>query len=259
MKLLRELLQNPLTKGHNLDDPATTNLREQVLAKNTFLTKIYKEWYSALLSHIPVGNEFVLELGSGAGFNRAHFPDMIRSDIQLVKNVHLVCDSQYLPFPPRSLKAILMINVLHHIQTPELFLQEADRCLRQDGVIAMIEPWKSGWSTFVYKYLHHESYDTNTLKWVNESVGPLSDANGALPWIIFSRDREILEARLPRLSIVLIKPLMPISYLLSGGMSIRQLMPGFSYSFWRLLERNAQTNCGMFAFILVRRTDDIHP
>ena len=259
MNLLRKLLINPKIKGHEIDESTSTCLHEKILASNIFLSKIYEEWYAELFNNIPDGVGRILEIGTGVGFRKSNFPMMIRSDIQPVKNINLVCDGQFLPFPHESLKSILMINVLHHIQSPVLFLKEAERCLRKKGIIAMIEPWKNHWAELIYKNLHHERFDTTTNKWTNIPGRSMKTANGAIPWIIFNRDQGVLKSEFPGLKIESIKPLMPITYLLSGGLSMKQMMPGFSYSFWRLLERNIQSSCGMFAFILVRKIHEIHP
>jgi hypothetical protein len=39
-----------------------------------------------------------------------------------------------------------------------------------------------------------------------------------------------------------IKPMMPFRYLVSGGVSMRSFMPGWSFSFWRGLENMLRRN-----------------
>ena len=120
----------------------------------------------------------------------------------------------------------------------------------------MIEPWVSPWSTLVYTRLHHEPFVPDTPGWEFTSLGPLTSANGAMPWIIFERDRLEFERAFPEWQIERIAPMMPFRYLLSGGISLRSLMPGFSFGFWRLLEQALQPqmkNLAMFALIVLRR------
>jgi len=250
---LRSLLQHPLTKGLDLDDPATTELRSQIISSKPYLKKIYNEWYRLLFEHISEQRGKILELGAGAGFSANYFPQFIRSDILHVNNVNIVCDGHHFPFTSGVLHAILMINVLHHIHDPAEFFHEAARCLRIGGVISMIEPWNTCWSNFVYSHLHHEPFNPADLQWDFESVGPLSGANGAVPWIIFSRDRNVFERKFPQLSIDLIQPIMPVSYLFSGGVSLKSLMPGFLYPVWRCLEKKIQAKTGMFALIVIKK------
>jgi hypothetical protein len=49
---------------------------------------------------------------------------------------------------------------------------------------------------------------------------------------------------------------MPFRYLLSGGISLRSLMLGFTFNFWRGLENRLDpwmNNLGMFAKIVIIR------
>jgi len=51
---------------------------------------------------------------------------------------------------------------------------------------------------------------------------------------------------------------MPLRYVLSGGVSLRGLAPGWSYPAWTALERLLgpfMGSLGMFAEIVLRRTD----
>ena len=58
---LRRLLAHPLTASLDLDDPATTELRQRVIASKPFLKAIYMEWYSLLAASLPPGEGQVLE------------------------------------------------------------------------------------------------------------------------------------------------------------------------------------------------------
>ena len=114
----------------------------------------------------------------------------------------------------------------------------------------MIEPWVSAWSNFVYKKIHSEPFDPETLEWEFPYQGPLSGANGALPWIIFERDRNRFESEFPEWVVAAIEPTMPFVYLLSGGVSMRSFAPGWLYNSCRRLERGLkrlQLNPAMFA------------
>src|SRR2546423_1747063 len=84
-------------------------------------------------------------------------------------------------------------------------------------------------------------------------AGPLSGANGALPWIVFVRDRDFFAREFPEWKIELVKPIMPLAYLVSGGVSMRSLMPGWSYGLWRGIEgmiSRWNERVGMFAMVV---------
>jgi hypothetical protein len=100
----------------------------------------------------------------------------------------------------------------------------------------MIEPANSSWGRFIYKNFHHEPFNPKG-GWEIESTGPLSGANGAIPWIIFERDRDRFKKQFPDLKIEGIQYIMPLLYLLSGGVSRNALMPTWSFGFFKTVER----------------------
>ena len=96
--LLRRLLAHPLTASLDLDDPATTELRKQIILSKPFLKAIYDEWYAMLVCGLPCGEGHVLELGSGAGYMARFLPALITSEVFYCPGVRLVADGQRLPF-----------------------------------------------------------------------------------------------------------------------------------------------------------------
>lgn len=247
--MLGRLLQHPLTRGLSVDDPRTTLLRRQIIKDKPFLQKIYAEWYLAIAGALAEHNRDVLELGSGAGFFREYCPEVITSEVFETPGVNIIADACNLPFNNDSLDAIVMTDVFHHIPDVGLFLTEATRCIRSGGKIIMIEPWRTAWSEWVYTNLHSEPFIPQGTWKIPES-GPLSGANGALPWIVFERDRALFSQQFPQWRITGITPLMPIAYLLSGGVSMRSLMPGLMYRPIRALEKLiGQQHGAMFALI----------
>jgi SAM-dependent methyltransferase len=207
---------------------------------------------------VPPGEGDVLELGSGPGFLARYIPGLITSDVLPVPGVDKVVDARRLDFAAGSLRGIVMTNVLHHIPDVGRFFSEAARCVRPGGVLAMVEPWLTPWSRLIYRRLHHEPFEPDAADWSFPGAGPLSDANGALPWIVFERDRNRFERDFPSWRVRSIRPCMPFRYVLSGGVSLRSLMPGFMHGAWRACERCLQPWMrfwGMFAVIVVERTE----
>ena len=156
--LLRRLLAHPLTNGMELDDPATTERRKQIIASKPFLKAIYEEWYSLLAAELPPGEGAVLELGSGAGFCDRYIKGLITSEVFAWPSVQLRVDAAHIPFEDGSLRAIVFTDVLHHFSDVRQFFREASRCLRSGGKILMIEPWVTPWPRFVFKHFHHEPF-----------------------------------------------------------------------------------------------------
>ena len=254
--MLKSWILHPLTCGLDIDDPRTTQLRCQIIRQKVFLREIYKEWYAAIASALPSGEGSVLEIGSGAGFLKDIIPDLITSEVLYCSNVNMVLDGCNLPFADCKLRGIVMTDVFHHLAEPRSFLMEAARCVKPGGVLVMIEPWVTPWSRLVYKKLHYEPFRPDAQEWEFPMTGPLSGANGALPWIIFKRDRVQFEIEFPQWQIKIIKLGMPFRYLLSGGVSMRSLMPAWTFGFWRSLEKRFQpwmNTWGMFALIILDR------
>jgi len=255
---LKKWLSEPLTRDISLDDPALTSLRREVLQRKNFLRQIYSEWYRMIIRAIPNFPGDVLELGSGAGFTKELFPQLITSEIFWQPDLNLVLDGCNLPVHAQSLKAIIMTDVFHHIPNARLFLSEAARCLVSGGIVAMVEPWFTPWSGVIYRHFHHEPFQPESPAWEFESTGPLSGANGALPWIVFERDKTIFSRDFPGFVVETVRPMMPVCYLISGGLSTRALAPGWSYRYWRIFEKSLDrwvTSLGMFSFIVLRRID----
>lgn len=252
---LRHILAYPATEGLDLDDPSLTEQRKVILYEKKFLRNIYQDWYQEILRHIPEGLGSVIELGSGAGFLDSFYPGLIKSEIFWLPNNHLVLDGCSLPFANRQLKAIVMTDVLHHIPQPRQFFTEACRCLRDGGTVVMVEPWFTAWSGWVYRRLHHEPFNPTAESWEFPSSGPLSGANGALPWILFERDREQFCKEFPALTIEIKQTSIPFRYLVSGGVSMRSLTPVWSYGLWKTIENWLtpwMDHLGMFALVVLR-------
>ncbi|HEY7422736.1 MAG TPA: class I SAM-dependent methyltransferase [Gemmataceae bacterium] len=259
--MLANLLAHPLTRGMDIDSPETTHLRKRIIGAKPFLRRIYQEWYAAIAASVPPDRGGVLELGSGAGFLEDYIPGLITSDVFPVPGVEHVVDAHDLPFADASLRGVVMTNVLHHLRDPRQFLREAARCVRPGGAMVMVEPWVSFWSRLIYSRLHHEPFEPETPEWSIPETGPLSGANGALPWILFQRDRAQFEQEFPEWQVRDVTPFMPFRYLLSGGVSMRTLMPACMFAFWRGVEGLLGRWMGtwaMFARVVLVRTSAAH-
>ena len=258
MKII-EWLRLPETKGiENLDDPAVTLLHAKIIQSKPFLRKVYADYYKQFARAVPDRQDKVLvELGSGGGFIKEVIGNVITSDILELSNLDKVFSATDMPFDQASVDAFFMIDVLHHIVDPVAFFTEALRCLKTAGRIVMIEPANTMWSGFIFRNFHHEVFETGA-KWGLQKAGPLSQANGALPWIIFSRDRSKFQKKFPSLKIVKMRNHTPLRYLLSGGMSLRQLVPSFTYPVVKAIEyalSPLKGLLGMFQTIVLEKVD----
>lgn len=228
----------------------------KIIREKLFLRKIYIDFYKEFTNvSLPSGK--IIELGSGAGFLKEIIPSVVTSDVINGPGIDKVFYAEKMPFENNSIAAFLMIAVLHHIKDSEKALMEMERCLKAGGKIIMIEPYISLWGKIIYKYFHSEKrgFDDKS-EWKIKGSGRMSDANPALPWIIFKRDRKLFERKFPNLKIIRFDPHTPLRYLISGGLSKFQFLPTVFYSFIVFLEKRLETFnevMGMFVTIELQK------
>ncbi len=257
---LKRFLTHPLARGLDLDAPENTLQRAQLIQDKSFLKQFYQDGYRSIAALLPPQVKGpVVELGSGGGFLKGIIPDLITSEVLKIPIVDLIFNGQSMPFKRTSLRAIVMMDVFHHIPRPGRFLAQAADAAKPGGRIIMIEPWVTAWSRFVYRYVHHEPFDVEVKDWKINAGGPLSGANSAIPWIVFDRDRKKFEWRFPQWRIRQIKLHTPFCYLLSGGVTYKNFLPGACYKFCRQFEFRLQPlnpHIAMFATIVLQRQPD---
>ena len=240
MGLLKKILQDKEYAAkqaqYGLDAPEMTMYHREVILRKPFMKKLYVDWYEMILSKIDKNGK-VLELGSGGGFLKTIFPEVITSDILSLPNCDKVINAYQLPYGENELSAIVMIDTLHHMGECERFFKEASRTLKKGGKIVMIEPANTFWSRIIYKNFHHEPFEEKAVEWDFPSAGPMSVANGALPWIVCVRDKEKFQKMFPDLKITSVKLHTPFRYLLSGGMPYKSMVPSWLFSTVTLKEK----------------------
>jgi SAM-dependent methyltransferase len=216
---------------NDLDHPNREKIiKNRILGKKA-LYKLYREYYlrfADCIERCPHTGS-IIEIGSGAGFIKDVVPDVITSDILHFNIVDVVFDARRLPFADGSIKAVFMLNSLHHISDAELFFLELERCLVPEGRVFIIDQYSSWISNLIYRYIHHEPYDPNAPDWKFETTGPLSGANGALCWIVYYRDRKRFQQLYPQLKIIKTEPHTPLRYWIAGGLKWWNLLPGFLF------------------------------
>jgi SAM-dependent methyltransferase len=221
----------------DLDSPERTIFHQKIIKEKLFLRKLYNEWYKVFTdvkSQLPDGK--MVELGSGGGFLKEIEPAVICSDVLDLPTNDLTFSALEMPFNDNEISAVFMIDTFHHIPDSRQFLNEINRVLKKNGMLVMIEPANSIWGRFIYQNFHHEPFDVKG-GWQIPVSGPLSGANGALPWIVFKRDFNKFETSFPNLRLLEFQYHTPLRYLVSGGVSFKQLAPDFTYPFFSLLDK----------------------
>ena len=240
----------------DIDDPQITIKRAEIIKKKKVLNTIYTRFYKTFkdLSELSPNGKKV-ELGSGSGFIKEIIPDCITSDIMKLPGCDMTFAAEKMPFKKDSVACFYLLNTFHHIKNPKKALSEFQRCLKRGGSVVMIEPYNSIWGRFIYKFFHHELFDHNA-DWKIKEKGYLSSANGALPWIVFIRDRTKFEKLFPNLKIVEIIPHTPLLYLLSGGFTLPQIIPSLFIPLVNFIENiiyPLNDKLGMFVTIMLKK------
>ena len=121
-----------------------------------------------------------------------------------------------------------MIDVLHHLENPGVFIEEAQRLLLKGGRMIMIEPCISLFSAAFFRLFHPEPVDMKadpfTVVPPDRQRRPF-DANQAIPTLMFLKRRPQFENAYSDLAIVHLERFEYWAYPLSGGFRPWALIP----------------------------------
>lgn len=221
-------LSEPRISGLTPGSPEFFKVQNELIAARPALHYCYDLWYRTLLDDpavtgAPPGARF-LELGSGGSLLKRYDPRVITSDVSPGAS-DLVVDARALPFPDASLHALFLTHVFHHIPDVGLFLREAERVLVPGGLLAMIEVAATPFARFFFSRFHPEPF-LPELDWTFSQSDSMMDSNQALSWIVFERDLERFRREHPGLALEEKRLLPWLPYLLSGGVTRRNILPG---------------------------------
>ncbi|RKY32023.1 MAG: hypothetical protein DRP74_03570 [Candidatus Omnitrophota bacterium] len=227
---LIKLLQLPQLRGFqekDFDTPDVLGIQRGIFKQKKVLRTLYREYCRPFLESFKNAprKAKILEIGSGVSPLKELIPEIISSDLVVSPWLDLVSSAYALPFRNNSLDRIFLMFCCHHLGNAEEFLREAYRCLKPAGEMVIIDPAITLFSKFYYRYFHTDRIDLKSEVWGFHGNGRLSDSNIALPWIIFFRDRQRFLKLYPGFRIEKVEYNTCLSFLLSGGLRIRQLCP----------------------------------
>jgi len=231
-------LKLPEAKGiSDLNDASTTLLHAKIIQSKPFLKNLYRDCYKQFFRSLNgnADSKLLVELGSGGGFIKDVIPNVVTSDVVRLPHIDRHFSALNMPFENNTVDAFFMINVLHHLKDSRPFFRELARSLKIGGKVVMIEPANTPWNRFIHLNFHHEQFDLRG-GWSFKEGGRLSSGNSAIPWIVFYRDKQKFQKEFPMLKIKKISLHTPFRFLISGGLSAKQLLPAWSYKIIRALE-----------------------
>jgi SAM-dependent methyltransferase len=223
------VLQHSKLRGVEIGSAEWFTAQRAMIESKPAVKDCYDLWYSMLLEDADsVPAEYrahpVVEIGSGLSFIRERRPEIITSDITPGR-VDLALDARALPFPANSVRALLLTHVFHHIPDVASFLAEADRVLVPGGVISMVDETHTPFARFFFSVFHPEPYNDRAAQWSFPAGHTMLDSNQALAWMVFFRDRARLRKIAPALEFERWNYLPWFSYLMSGGVNLKSLVP----------------------------------
>ena len=254
-------LREPDVVKVDVDGSARFTAHRRVLARKPLLQQVFRQFHAeferADRSHFS-GAGTRIELGAGVAPVKDSLPDVLSSDVVPAPGLDLCLDAQQMSLPDCSVRAIFAQNCFHHFPQPTRFFGELARVLVPGGGAVLIEPYHGPLASILYPRLFAtEGFDKNYPTWEVPASGPMNGANQAASYVVFVRDRHRFEAEFPQLEIVSQEPLPnALTYLLSGGLNFRQLVPASLAPLLGLLERSLFPLRRLFALhqvIVLRR------
>ena len=196
----------------------TPSAFREIWNRKPVLQEIYADIYRRILATCVPGP--ILEIGGGSGNFKAFAPHAVSSDIVQAPWLNLVCDAQRLPFAEASFANIVMVDVLHHLESPALFFAESMRVLKAGGRLIFCEPAITPLSSIFYRLFHEEPFNMHVDPLANKKLSNDRnpwEANQGIPSLIIGRYRDAVAKAFPNLTLVSTNYLSFLAYPLSGG------------------------------------------
>jgi len=204
----------------------------QLWERKTGLRAVYSDYHRRLVKAVGDRGR-VLDIGSGSGHLRDVAPSIDSTTIDILPApwVDVQADAHILPFADASFDGMVMLDVLHHLERPAVFFDEALRVLKPGGRIAMMEPGMSLLARQFYTYLHEEPVDMTADPLSMDTADPDRDpfdSNQAIPTLLFKRKAisARFAQRFPDFDIVENRWLSLFAYPMSGGFKSWSLVNG---------------------------------
>ena len=212
-------------RRRRFEDP---DLSAQIIQADGYLYSEYKFITERLISGLDLdfsrGKPVVMEVGSAGGITKSLFKDVVTTDVRSAIGVDLLIENNQLPTETESLDGLFGKDVLHHIPEIQIHFDEMFRTLKVGGSAIYSEPNWNLFSRLVFTFLHPEPFYRKAKSWAFDTSDPMF-ANQALPFIVFVRDQRKFLTQNPKLQFSIFPPTLGLSYLLSGGLYNRTILP----------------------------------
>lgn len=200
----------------------------QVWEKKRAIRLLYQDYHRQLFENCPEGS--ILDIGGGTAHIKQSRPDVVSVDILHFPGIDVVADAHRLPFQRGVFGGVVMLDVLHHLERPIEFLNEASRVLKPGGRLVMIEPAMTTLARRFYHHFHEEPVDMTADPFASVPIDPNRDpfdANQAVPTLLFAteRARRRVEQTVPSLRVSSVDWHSLFAYPMSGGLQRWSFIP----------------------------------
>ncbi len=195
------------------------------------LRRIYRRFHQRIADCLPLQLDgLVVEIGSGVADITETIPGCIRTDLFPNPWIDQVENAYSLSFNDRSVAAIILFDVFHHLRFPGTALREFRRVLLPGGRVIIFDPGISLIGRMVYGALHPEPLGLqDPITWFAPEDWSPKDvdyyaAQGNTHRIF---NEEAFDLKRGGWKLVSSKRTADLSYVASGGYSGPQLYPDF--------------------------------
>jgi SAM-dependent methyltransferase len=224
---------------------------KELLEKKPILKEIYRGFYQEISNQLPESLKgLIVELGSGVADITVEIPGCIRTDLFPNPWIDQVENAYSLSFSDKSVAAIILFDVFHHLRYPGTALKEFYRVLAPGGRLIIFDPGYSLLGRLVYGLFHPEPLGLKELisweaprGWTGDQIEYYAAQGNAQRIFLHNEidlDRDIWRK-------VAIKRLAAFSYVASGGYSKPQLYPEFLLPFMQSIDKLLTLFPGIFA------------
>jgi SAM-dependent methyltransferase len=233
LKSIRKFLTDNRVAEMNRDGEQRVLIHAQILNEKKMMKSVFEDFYRVCLrlnQEYFSGEGDIVELGGAGSTLKNYEPRAKITDVVPGPGIDIVVDAQKMNLTNSSVRAFFGINCFHHFCDPDQFFSELLRVLRPGGGCVLIDPYYGPVSSVFHTNLHDTEFFDKTVKdWrAAGPIGALTNANQALSYVVFMRDRAKFESNYPSLKIVYHSAVNnSLRYLLSGGLNFRQLVPDF--------------------------------
>jgi hypothetical protein len=230
--IISQLLREPRLRNVDMDSADRIAVHRAILESKPLMRDVCRETYALCASldrKLLSGQGARIELGAGVSMMRDFFPDVVITDVVPATHLDLVLDAQDMhDVKDHSVRAFFGIHCFHHLPDPDRFLSELGRTLVPGGGCILVEPYFGALARCIYPRLFAtEGFDMRQPTWTQSAAGSMSNANQALSYVVFFRDRERFELKHPQLRVIFHDQLTNYCrYMLSGGLNFRSIVPG---------------------------------